>query len=133
MDLEKRFLAIWNRVAELEIPEEEEAICVYAQGFRNWTKGLLKVLEEPDIVSINRAKIMLLDRFFEWYKFVPSAHRMRLGLHGHTCIFQVFERSYEKLRIAELSISPPLFFTIKQPLPPPPPPDIAGIFLGEGQ
>jgi hypothetical protein len=57
-----------------------------------------------------------------------------LGIHGHRCIFQVFEDAYEKIRFVELDLTPPTIFLQNEPPPVPPlmrPPNIAGIFLGE--
>jgi len=129
---EEYFKYIWNGVTNFEIPDQAENICPYAAAFLNWADRMLESLNNPDVVSINQAKIQLTDKFFEWHSYVPRAHQLRLGVHGHTCIFQVFDKTYEKLHIIELSITPPLIFIpISPPTPPPEPPNIAGLFIGE--
>jgi len=132
MNYEDRFLSIWNSIRELKIPEPpDDTICMYALRFQEWVNRLLKVLENPDAVSINQAKILLTDKFFDWRRIVPQSHRHRLGLHGHTCVFQVFETAYEKLRFVELGITPPMVFIPKQPPPSRPPINLNGIVLAE--
>ena len=136
MDSEDKFTKIWSRVSELEIPEEEEAenpLCEYAQGFSAWTNHLFNFLEEPNIVKINQVKIMLQDRYFDMYHYVPRSHRYKASPTGHTCIFQVYENTYEKIHIIELTLMPPLLFDVEHfPKPLPPNQEIGGIFLGEG-
>ena len=133
MDFDERFLSNWNRIQDLEIPEEsEDTICIYALKYQDWTKELLKVLDEPEIVSINQSKILLTDKYFEWKRIVPQSHRQRLGIHGHTCIYQIFEYAFEKLQIVELSLTPPMIFIPVIHPPQPKPPNIAGLFIGEG-
>lgn len=133
MNFDERFLSNWNRIQDLEIPEEpEDTICIYALKFQDWTSGLLKVLKNPDPISINQTKILLSDKYFEWKRFVPQSHRQRLGIHGHTCIYQIYENAYEKLQIVELSLTPPKIYIPVIPPPQPKPPNIAGLFIGEG-
>jgi len=118
--MEKRlyfnFETLWNRYEDLELPETEPKSCPYAKIFAEWADELCNVTKEPDIVSVNQAKILLLDKYFEWYNAVPKKHRQRIGDRGHICLYQVFMRSYERLRQAELEITPPMLF-----IPPPPP------------
>lgn len=133
MNYEDRFLSIWNSIGKLEIPEpEEDTICIYALRFQEWVDRLLIGLENPKVVLINQWKILLTDKFFEWQRWVPQAHRQRMGIHGHTCVFQVFEAAYEKLRFVELNLNPPLFVEPPSLPAPPKPHNISGITLGEG-
>ena len=133
MNYEDRFLSIWNSIGKLEIPEpEEDTICIYALRFQEWVERLLRVLENPEVVLINQAKVLLTDKFFDWQRFVPQSHRQRLGIHGHTCVFQVFEAAYEKLRFVELNLTPPMLFLPQPPPAPPRPHNIGGIVFGEG-
>lgn len=130
MNYEDRFLSIWNSIGKLDIPEpEEDTICIFALRFQEWVDRLLRVLENPEVVLINQAKVLLTDKFFDWQRFVPQSHRQRLGIHGHTCVFQVFEDAYEKLRFVELNLTPPMLFL---PHDPPKPHNIGGIAYGEG-
>lgn len=132
MNYEDRFLKIWNSIGKLEIPEQPEyTICIYALRFQEWVDQLMPALDKLDVISINQTKILLADKFFDWQRFVPQSHRHRLGIHGHTCVFQVFERAYEKLRFVELGLTPPMVFLPSEP-PPKPSPNLGGIFLAEG-
>jgi len=135
MNFEEAFYSIWNSVNGLEIPEPtDNTICVYALCFQKWIDQLASEMENPNAVLINQTKILLTDRFFDWERAVPLSHRQRQGIHGHTCIYQVFKKAYEHLRIIELTLTPPPLYLPPQP---PPPlrklklPNIAGLFIGE--
>lgn len=129
------FDSLWNRAEDLELPAEPPDICPFAQKFSEWTTELCaNVARQPEIVSVNQAKVLLLDKYFEWRHAVPRSHRNRTGKLGHECIFHVFEQAYERLKVIELALTPPMLFLPAPPPPlppPPPPPQIAGIFLGE--
>src|SRR5512139_544207 len=135
MDPETRFDTVWRRFAnlEFEVRAPQIAHCPYAQTFSEWVEELLQVTLDPNIVTINQAKVQLVDKFFEWRRFVPRSHRRHLGETGHICVYQVFVSAYERLKVVELSLTPPMLFIPPPPLPPPPPPQIAGIFLGEDE
>lgn len=133
MDLEARFEALWNHVEDFEFTQER-SFCVFAQKFSEWAKELCaKAADDTSIVKINQAKILLVDKYFEWRSVVPKSHRSRVGMTGHFCIFHVFEQAYDGLRAFELALTPPMLFLPAAPAPllPPPPPQIAGIFIGE--
>ena len=135
MGFEEPFLSLWNQPDIFHLPDEQPKTCLYAQKFSEWTEELCaKTTRNPDIVSVNQAKLLLLDKYFDWRTVVPKAHRARISTSGHACIFQVFTKAYESLKAIELTLTPPMLFVPPQPLPPPPPPpppQIAGIFLGE--
>ena len=132
MDFDERFLSNWNRIQDLEFPEEsEDTACIYALKFQDWTDELLLFLKNPDLISINQAKILLADKYFEWKRFVPQSHRLRLGIHGHTCIYQILENAYEKLQIVELSLTKPMLFIPLPPIKPQEPPNFLGLVFGE--
>lgn len=133
--MEKSFEELWNRAEEFELPDAEAEICIFARKFSEWTRELCaSSTQSASLVAINQAKILLIDKYFEWRSVVPKAHRNRMSGGGHICIFQVFEQAYITLRAVELALTPPMLFIPPPPLPPlspPPPPQIAGIFLGE--
>lgn len=135
MSSESSFESLWNRFEEFELPIEQPAICVYAQTLSEWTTELCaNVARAPGIVAVNQSKVLLVDKYFEWRNAVPLSHRNRVGKIGHICIFHVFEKAYERLKVIELALTPPLLFLPEPPPPPPPalpPPQIAGIFIGE--
>lgn len=135
------FEQIWERAHEFQFSTEDDVpLCPFAQQFVEWARELSsKVRAKPDLVTINQAKILLIDKYFEWRGIVPKSHRNRIGPGGHQCIFHVFEMTYQGLRAIELSLTPPMLFipppppapTPYIPPPPPPPPQIAGVFIGE--
>ncbi len=130
MNFENKFRLYWDSFEELALPPETPT-CSFAQRFAGWVNELFAtMITDPTIVSVNQAKILLVDKYFEWRAVVPKSHRARLGKTGHHCLYQVFEQSYERLKVIELSLTPPMLF-IPPPPTPKPPPQIAGIFLGE--
>ena len=137
MDFESRFNSIWSSIEDLQLPEKGPDWCVFAVKFSEWIDEIFNFTEDPTVVSINQVNLQLLHKYFEWFRSIPKNHRYRIGPKGHTCIFQVFQSAYERLKVIELAITPPLLFIPPEPPPPlpPPPPQplqpIAGIFLGE--
>lgn len=130
------FERIWQQAKEFDFStEEQSSLCPFAEKFSEWVRELgTKVTRDSSIVTVNQAKIMLIDKYFEWRAVVPKAHRNRIGVSGHHCIFHVFVQTYELLKAVELSLTPPMLFLPPSPLPPAPPPSppqIAGIFIGE--
>lgn len=110
--------------------------CNFAERFFEWADALCTdAYERRNAVSVNQAVVLLTHKYFEWRAYVPNAHRNRLGTRGHLCIFQVFAEAYERLKVLELSLTPPAIFLPATPAPLPPPapttPRIAGIFIGE--
>ena len=135
MNSREEFNAVWSRFADFEFQPAVTpgVLCSYAQKFAEWANELLRDTASANVVSVNQAKVLLLDKYFEWHTFVPKNHRRRLDTQGHTCIYQVFKQTYERLKVVELSLTPPLLFLPSPPPAPPPPPQIAGIFLGEDE
>ncbi len=136
MSFDASFERLWHS-HDFELPEEPPNLCVYAQKFQEWTQDLcIKVAQIPSIVSVNQFKVLLIDKYFEWRSFSPKRHRNYTGTAqgSHTCIFHVFETAYNRLKVVELSLTPPMLFLPPPPVPPPPPAppvQISGIFLGE--
>ncbi len=134
------FEGLWHRHEhEFELPpteEEQPTLCVYARKFNTWAEELCAgAIQTPSIVSINQSKVLLLDKYMEWRNFVPKRHRLYTG-NAHFCIFHVFESIYDRLKVVELSLTPPMLFLPEPPQPPPTfappsPPQIAGVFIGE--
>lgn len=132
MSLQTSFDEIWNGKA----PAKEPFLCPLAASFAAWANELVdRILGEPDVVAINQAKVLLVDRFFEYRNYAPKKHRVISNSGGgHICIFQVFEEHYERLKAVELALTPPLLFLPEPPrelVTAEPPVQIAGIFLGE--
>lgn len=119
--------------------DEPDLACPYARQFERWTEDLSeRLLEDGTVVSINQAKVLLLDQYQKWRDSVPKAHQSYTG-DRHTCLFHIFDAFYKRLRMAELSLQPPLLFLPDPPtvdalarLEPPRLPEINGIVIGEG-
>ena len=75
---EEQVREILASIGNLELPGEEEVeFCEHARNFLDWGEQLLNAKKEHTIVSINQAKILLIDKFFEWYHYVPRSHRTK--------------------------------------------------------
>ncbi len=117
-------------------PQSALPLCSFAEEFEKWAEELCPSIEKArTLAAVNVAKVLLTDKYFEWRTFVPRKHRAISGGGGHTCIWHVFETTYRRIKIVELTISPPPFAPLQQalpaPVPPPAPPIATGIFLGE--
>lgn len=109
--------------------------CGYARLFHHWGTELLVeyIHTDPTPMRLAQAKVLLVDRYFEWRSTIPKSHRMPLGEKGHICLHQVFEQFFLKIRLVQLSVMPVQIFTLPTPPPPPParPSALLGITLGE--
>jgi hypothetical protein len=111
------------------------ARCSFAEKYYQLLEGICqRAVQSTDLVTINQAKILLLDKFNEWRNFAPRSHQ---GItNTHICIFEVFMDQYQHLREAEIQLTPPPLYVPAPPLPPtevkvPEQPQLAGLFLGE--
>jgi hypothetical protein len=133
MDIEERMQDMWGELS----PQMPASRCPYAAQFAVWTEALCSNVEQDarrptpaGIIAVNQGYVLLLTKFFEWWYILPKVHRTRLNTsRGHTCVFQVFEAAFQRLKALELSLTPPLLFLPPAP-PPAPPPRIAAIGLG---
>lgn len=121
---------LWGKNS-FELPEKSEDFCQYAQQFHEWAADLCtQAAEDPSVVFVNQAKVLLVNRYMDWYSSVPKAHQDHIGTRSsHTCIFQVFLRSYAKLRQLELSLTPPLLFEPPEAEPQPQPKPVRALVL----
>lgn len=130
------FDELWRQLQAFKVDptEEKEELCIYAQHYSAWANALYQEeVKQPTHIGINQKMLLLTKRFFEWRVAVPKAHRERIGERGHVCIFHIFERVFYRLKVLELSLTPPMLFLPPAP-PPPPPPALeafAGLTLGE--
>lgn len=122
------FEEIWSRFDDFEFAEESVKYCRFAQAFSDWVDRALDIDGNLDIVAVNQAKVLLVDKYFEFFNVVGKGHRYHFSPRGHFCIFHVFLKTYQELKALELSLTPPLLFLPRRP---PPPPQIAGIFIGD--
>lgn len=101
-----------------EMPDEIERgdQCEYARHFATWAKKTCqKAVQEPSLISLNRAMLLLIKKYFEWRESVPPKHRHQIGETGHVCIFHILERAYHRLKVEELALTPPMLFEPVQP------------------
>jgi hypothetical protein len=134
MTFDTAFDELWGGGA----PQPTLPLCPFAEEFQKWAEELCASTEQARTpAAVNVAKVLLVDKYFEWRTFVPRRHRTISGTSGgHTCIWNVFEMTYRRIKIVELAISPPPLTPPQPALPAPAPsptlpPNIAGIFLGE--
>jgi hypothetical protein len=118
MNIEAIAASLWGDDFSPQAPQP----CAYAAKFKQWAETLclsVGAAVRQDgagaVVAVNQAKVLLVDKYFEWRAAAPKTHRNRTG-DTHTCLFHVFVETYRTLRAIELSLTPPLLF-----LPPPPP------------
>jgi len=126
--------------AKAEIPLENR--CIFARDFATSLEEICgPLLKTRTLISLNQAKVLLLDKYFEWRAYVPKSHRSRMAETGHTCIFYVFEEAYRQIKLAELALAPPRLYEPPQlpmilpPEPPqiPPPPTFSDMAVDEPQ
>lgn len=131
------FETMWRRFDDIELSGERTEVCGYARGLLDWAAQALDVSQDASVVTVNQAKVLLLDKYFDYFSIAPKRHRYHFGSKGHICISHIFRRLYWRLKETELSLTPPMLFLPPlppPPLPPPPPPapvQIAGIPFGE--
>lgn len=126
MGVETTFKELWTSVDDFKFkgPVKPPDECKYALEFEKWTKTLITNDKEITITQVQQAKVLLVDRYFEWRRYVPKTHRNRVGERGHTCIYHVFEQTHDRLKSIELSLTPKTEFFPQDPM-------IGGLFLGE--
>jgi hypothetical protein len=116
--------------------EGDESLCASARQFlATTTKLLSRLLAEVEpvieasgsddkqvhqaLVAINTAKVQLLDAFFEARRLAPKSCQLRVKRgYDHTCIFTVFEESYQEIARLKSPIMGPIFELPKPPQPP---------------
>lgn len=92
-----------------EEPDPFDHYCSYARIFKRWVDETLDkyVRHGVDEVRLAQAKMLLLDRYFEFRSYAPKGHRDKLGDKGHVCIYGVLVEAYHEIRMAQLSLNPP--------------------------
>ena len=82
---------IWHSFDDFEIPEDRPEYCRFAEEFATWSDELLNETKMSNQISINQAKVQLLDKYFDFFAVVPKIHRHCIGTRSHICIFHVFK------------------------------------------
>jgi hypothetical protein len=86
--------------------EAQPEYCAFSLQYRAWALELVgRTLAECDHVKIAQAKVMLLDKYYEWKTAIPKNHRRR-----HLCILDVLDEAYQTLKAVELSLTPPQLY-----------------------
>jgi hypothetical protein len=107
------FRAQWEQDTSLDFGNRTKRkyrqYCAYGHRFSLWAEELLsQVTASRTLLSVQHAKLLLVDKYFEWRSFAPRSHQDRTSTRqGHICIFQVFIDAYEALKTIELSLTPP--------------------------
>lgn len=127
-----RYNSLWESRPPIEFSKPSRALCKFAEQFSTWAEKLYEAVEQdPSVVFINQAKVLLIDQYFAYYTSVSRSHQDHIGnRNGHKCIYQVFRETYFQLRTIELSLTPPMLF-LPEPQQQPPPVQIPGLFIGE--
>jgi hypothetical protein len=108
-------------------------MCGHARDFAAWIEeNIQAVLKYPTPISLNQSKLRLLDRYFDYRAAVTKAHRDCIGERNHLCIFHIFERAFQQLRLCELKLTPPLLFIPPAPAAPsmPTPKQVVDVIFG---
>jgi len=144
MDRHADFLRLWRSVQGKDA-DAERALCPLAQEFTAKLDDLLftPLGSAPTHAQIAQAKYLLQEEWQSWRKSLPERHRWKAPAQ-HRCIDAVYQASYDRLHLLELTTRPPMRLLLDHyqppvmaapaplpPPPPPPPPQIAGITLGE--
>lgn len=130
------FAEAWSRHDDFvwQPSEHEDQPCVYAQQFATQAVSLYQpALQDPSHISLNQALLQVCKKYWEWFYVVPKRHRIHVEGRQHHCIHAEFRQIYERLKVVELSLAPPMLFLPPPPAPPTPPvvKTFAGITLGE--
>ena len=120
MTSEPIFINIWRRYEDFEFTEPTVPFCQYGDAFAHWAESGLFLTNNADLIQLNQSKVLLLDRYFDFFSVVPKDHRYYFNPKNHICIFQVFVEYYRRIKTRELTLTPPT-----------PPPQIMGIVFGE--
>jgi len=119
--------------AQDEPTSDQANYCNYAVVFEQWAADTLRdyLHQERDAGRIAQAKVRLIDRYFEWRAQVPKSHRNRTGESGHICIFHIFERAYQQIKMMELTLPPPAIIVQPPPSQPRALAEVPAIYIGE--
>lgn len=107
MVTQTQFDELW-RQGEALVLQPAAPYCEHAAAFRTWLQAHVEPLltTSPSVSALTQAKVLTLDKYFEWRRCVPHRHKGIGGKGKHLCLFQVFEQTYEKIKQAELALAP---------------------------
>lgn len=88
--------------------------CEYARSFAQWSVELVRTYgADDDMMRLAQAKVLLLDKYFEFRSYVPKVHKDRTAEKGHVCLYHVFVEAYRRIRMKEMTIAPPKIFVLE--------------------
>lgn len=109
--------------------------CIHGELFQRRTDAILAkyVYDQPTLVSLAKAKVLLFDQFIETWMLLPKSHRNTTGSGRHVCVFQVLVQAMLNVRLAQSHLTELQFMLPTPPpqSPAPPAPALLGITLGE--
>jgi hypothetical protein len=97
---------------KFQIVEAAPAPCSYAAAFMEWAEALVtSAVATHDLVSVTEAKLLLQERYWQYYSVVPKRHREMVSSRGnHLCLFAVYQSSFDALQAETLSLKPPVYY-----------------------
>ncbi len=140
MSSHNKFFGTWRQL-QGKAQQDQLPLCPIATEFSRKIKDMIftPLGASPSRGQVAQAKYLLQEEYQAWKKSIPALHlRNAAGLHR--CIEQVYDASYDRLHLMDLTLRPPInlildYHELTKQLPPaelPPPsiPQIAGIFIG---
>jgi hypothetical protein len=132
------FEQIWQHAQKRDVvltpPAAADARCVYAKKYTDWAEQAYRALPDPPtIAAVHQVILLNTLKYFEFRSVVPKTHRDLISDRGHTCIFHVFEETFQLLKFTILSLPEHTTLLLPRPAPPPPPApryEIAGVPIG---
>lgn len=116
------FHSLWNNVEDLEVGDPTPNLCRFAENFTEAVETMFQtvVTNERNLISINQGMLLLQKLYWEWFNATPKRHRIHMSERGgHLCLFDVYRAAYERLKLLELAVTPPMLFIPPPPRPPP--------------
>jgi len=87
--------------------------CEYARAFAQWAVEMVhSYVHDGEPLRLAQAKILLVDKYFEFHSYAPKSHKDRTSEKGHICLYHVFVEVYRKIRMKELTLAPPKIFIL---------------------
>ncbi len=104
--------------------------CGPAHAYVEWCERLFEMIvtDKPSAVKIDYAKMLIQERYHELRSVVSYRHRDKLSTQGHRCIYEVYVETYNRLKVEEFTLMPPL---LSSRIMRPKFVDLGGTILGE--
>jgi len=138
----KTFERIWQQTQYVDVtltpPASEDERCVFAKQYAAWAQQAYQALPDPPTVDeVHRVILLNTLKYFEFRGVVPKSHRDLVSDRGHSCIFHVFEETFQLLKFTILSLPAHTTLLLPKPAPPQQPSpatyELAGVPIGIAQ